>query len=103
MSHQFCVCNQCIKEYVRAAVGRGLTIFEAEAESGVPLERLRKHAKTVGLKFKRGHHLGWVSKNADNIILWRGLRGEGKTFAEIAKMHGISRQRVEQVLRAAKG
>ena len=80
-----------IDEYMNANKDN-LKIEELCTKFNLSIPTVYRHLRMNGLKVKK-------NKNNNRMKEMQKLRNEGKTYEEIGNMYGLSRQRIEQIVK----
>lgn len=72
----------------------GLSQAEAARAAGVPPKRVHEYARRFGIEFKRRDR-----QKLERECQILAARCRGVTIDEIARQHGVDRERIRQILR----
>jgi hypothetical protein len=86
-------------DLLREYAASGLTIKEAAANIGYSYEAVYKCARTNGIKFRHGRTIPKTAREQDcRTLAMKAAYESGKTLHEIGQEHGVTRERVRQLL-----
>ena len=68
-----------------------LILEDLTVKFNVSIPTVYRYAKIAGVKMKK-------NKNCEKYAKIKEMRADGKTYEEIGKAYGLSRQRVEQIV-----
>lgn len=76
---------------------RGTPLSRIAEQLKIPYSAVRGAAHLLGIAVERGRPKGLTAKTRKQLILVQNYRAQGKSFAEIGRLLGMKRQRVQQI------